>query len=136
MNKVLLDSNIFLRLLAGDVPRQKNLAEKLFLEIEEGKVKGLVSILVINEVVWVMDNFYELNRGDYLPKLIQLLSLKNIVFLEVRKAELMKVLESLASGPSAAIDFTDFYLTVKANRKITVASFDKHLSKLGNKVRV
>lgn len=136
MNKVLLDSNIFLRLLVGDVPQQKNLAEKLLLKIEAGKLKGLVSVLVINEVIWVMDNFYELKRMDYLPKLIQLLSLKNIIFLETKKTELMKVLESLAAGLSKTIDFTDCYLTVKANRKITVASFDKHLSKLGNKVEV
>lgn len=136
MTKVLLDSNIFLRLLAGDVPQQKNLAERLLLRIEEDKLKGLVSILVINEVIWVMDNFYELNREDYLPKLMQLLSLKNIVPLEVKKTELMKALEFLASGISKTIDFTDCYLTIKADHKLTVASFDKHLSKLGNKVEL
>ncbi len=121
----LIDTNYFLRLLIADVPEQFRSAQKLFREIEEGRAIGWVSLLVINELFWVLEHFYQQKRSLFVPQLIKLLALKNIKVLEVKKAKLITVLEATLKKK---LDLTDWYLLFWAREeKLVLASFDKEL---------
>lgn len=126
MKEVLLDSNIFIRFLIQDVPAHFKQAKATFEDIEGGRVKGFVSLLVINEVIWILENFYELKRDMYIPKFLELLSLGNIKIMEVKKEMILAILQEM---PKHTYDFTDVYLfEVKGKRSI--ASFDKDFEKM------
>jgi len=128
MKKVLLDTNVILRLLIGDVPEQLSEAKQLFKEVESGLTTGLISILVINELVWILENFYQKSRKDYLPLLQKLFSLKNLKILEIKKKDLLVIFKQMAE---TNLDFTDVYLWWLAQeRKIKISSFDKKLLKI------
>lgn len=126
MNEVILDTNIFIRFLVKDVSSQLENARRIFEEIEKGKIKGLVSVLVINEIIWILENFYEIERKVYIPKLLTLLSLKYLKIIEVKKGLIAKILQKMQEKK---YDFTDIYLS-EIQEKRRIFSFDKDLEKL------
>jgi len=125
MKEIIIDTNVFVRFLIKDVLFQFEKARKVFDKIEKGEIKGLVSILVVNEVVWILENFYELKRGIYIPKLLQLLLLKNLKIIEVKKSLIINTLQRMEKQK---FDFTDLYLSQIADAR-KVFSFDKDLKK-------
>lgn len=126
MKEILLDTNVFIRFLIKDVPSQFKRAQKVFEKIEKGETKGLVSILVINEVVWVLENFYELKREIYIPQLLKLLLLRHLKIIEAKKSLIIKTLQKMEKQK---FDFTDLYLFQIAGRK-KIFSFDKDFQKM------
>lgn len=124
---VLIDTNIILRLLIGDVLPQLEKSRKIFQKIEEKKASGSVSILVINELIWILEHFYEKKRQDFIPQILKLISLKNIKILEIKKKELILILRKFEK---TSFDFTDLYLFYFAEKlNSQLISFDKKLLK-------
>ncbi|MCJ7740986.1 PIN domain-containing protein [Candidatus Microgenomates bacterium] len=123
---VLIDTNYILRLLIGDIPAQLEEARKLFKQIEEKKAIGLLSILVVNELIWILEHFYEQKRDKYIPSILKLISIKNIKLLEVKKQQLVEILEEMTTSN---LDYTDLYLLhLKKNLDWQIASFDKKVT--------
>lgn len=126
MKKVFIDTNIFVRYLVKDNPQQLLRAKKLIEDIEQNKVNGLISLLVVNETLWILENYYDLKRNNFIPAFMHLLALKNVKIIEVKKEIILNV---LAKMQLRKIDFTDLYLAeIAKSRKI--ASFDKDFEKL------
>lgn len=121
-----IDSNIFIRFLARDIENLYLISQKLFRQIDEGKYKGVVSILVINEILWILENYYKLEREYFIPELIKILSLDNLKILEVKKPLLLSVLQKMINS---RIDFTDFYLAEIAGKN-KIFSFDRDFEKI------
>lgn len=125
ITKYLLDTNYILRFLLADIPFQFQKAKELFKKIEDNKAIGLVSILVINELIWILEHFYKQNRKDYLQQILKLISLKNIKIIEIKKMDLIFILEKMNSFN---LDFTDLYLLFwKEKLNHQLASFDKKI---------
>lgn len=128
MNEILLDSNIFLRHFLQDIPSQSQKATAIIAEIEKGEKVGYLSILVVNEVIWILKRFYQVERKDYISQLLKILHINNIKVVEVKKEILLKMFEKMKKRE---IDFTDIYLSeIAGSRKII--SFDKDFEKLKN----
>lgn len=126
MTQLILDSNIFLRHLLQDIHSQSEKTKEIFDQIEKGEKKGLVSILVINEILWILEKYYELKRNVYIPKLLQLFYLEHVKIIEVKKDVIIAILQKMEKQK---YDFTDIYLAqVVQGRKI--ASFDKDFLKM------
>ena len=123
MKELVLDTNIFIRYLIEDIPFQYKESRKIFEAIENGTLKGLVSILVVNETIWILENYYEIKRSVYIPKLLQIFALKNLKFIEIAKEVLSLILKSMEAS---RLDFTDLYL-LHISKKEKIASFDKDL---------
>lgn len=123
MKSVILDTNVFVRFFAKDIPPQFNQSQQIIKDIEDGQLKGLISILVINELVWILERFYKIERFDFIPKILNLLAYKNINIIEIKKAVIVEVLRKMET---TSIDFTDLYLMETAGDK-KIVSFDKDL---------
>jgi len=128
MKSVFIDSNIIIRLVVKDLEPQFLKAKKLMREVEQEKKQGVVSILVINEIIWILEHYYLLKRSDYIPILQALLSLKNLKIYETKKDDIFEILTKMEQK---SIDFTDFYLILIA-KGYEIASFDKDISRLRN----
>lgn len=126
MNEVILDTNILLRHFLQDIPTQSTEATRLIESIEKGEKTGYLSVLVVNEVIWILKRFYKIERKEYLPILLALLQLNNIKTLEAKKETVRNILEKMKKKE---IDFTDVYLFEIAGDR-TIASFDKDFEKL------
>lgn len=129
MKELVIDTNVILRLLLGDIPQQTKASQKIFKEIEEGKKKGIISFLVINELIWILEHFYQQKRKNYVPLLLKLLSLRKIKILETKKEFLLRVLEKMMES---SLDFVDLYLAFLSKKENwQLKTFDKKLKRFG-----
>jgi predicted nucleic-acid-binding protein len=126
MRSVIIDTNIILRFFLHDIPSQTPTAQKLMSEIEEGRAEGYISLLVVNEVLWILQKFYKVKREDFMPLLLKMLSYEEITIIETKKRI---VIQSLLLFLEKNIDFTDSYLFTIAGDK-EILSFDEDIKKL------
>jgi len=129
--RLLLDTNVLVRFFMNDVTDQCEKAKKIVSDVEQKKAYGIISLTVIQELIWVLEDYYELKRADYIPLVLQLLHLKCMVFAEGKK---QYVLDALTRMKKCALDFADVYLCIIAKQKnYEVVSFDKGIHSLLNK---
>lgn len=127
MKSVILDTNSILRFLLADIPDQFQKVKLILKEIEAGKRNGYISILVINELIWALEKYYELHHKESILKVIEFISLKGIKILEIDKKKLFLI---LSKAIELNIDFVDSYILSSGKESnLEVATFDKKLLK-------
>lgn len=126
MEKVVIDSNIILRLLIEDHLDHLIISRNIFKKIREKKLFAYLSIAVVNEVLWISKTYYNIPRDIFIPQFLKLVELQNMIVIEVEKYKLLHVLSIMCN---TKFDFTDIYLSVIADNK-EILSFDKDFEKL------
>jgi predicted nucleic-acid-binding protein len=119
-----VDTNVVVRLIARDDPKQTEKAEDF---ISDG---AWVSNLVLAESVWVLESVYELSKPQLRTAISMLLEHQQLILQEtdvVRGA-----LDAFTA--SRGVGFTDCLVVAiaKKNGHIPVGTFDKKLSKLAD----
>jgi predicted nucleic acid-binding protein len=124
----LIDTNVLLRYLIGDVPLQAEKARALMERLEVGTARAEVLESVIAEATWTLESFYKVPRAEIAEKLATILSFKGVQ--AVQKGVLISALAKLGS---TSADFVDCLLAAKAQqRNLTIYSFDaKDFRRLG-----
>lgn len=131
MNKFYLDTNVILDFIIRRQGQNFIKAQKIFQQIEAGKINVWLSILVIDETIWTIERFYKIARTDYFQQLIDLFSLKGIKIIEIKKKELSEIFKILWQKN---VSFPDAYLAYLSQNQGQVISFDKDFVKLGAKI--
>jgi uncharacterized protein len=125
---IFVDANVFLRFFVKDAPALYEKAKNLFEDAENGKVKLQTSELVVAEIVWVLESYYDLSRKEIVNVLATLLASKNL-----RIANHARVGEAVKLYASGNMDFVDAYniAYVKSKEHTKIATFDvKHFKKI------
>lgn len=123
---MIIDTNIIVRLIVKDDVKLLEESVEFFKKVEKGTATAEISILVIDETIWVLQNYYGLPRETYLPKLLELLAYHKIKIIEISKEIIIKILNQMQS---TKIDFADYYLlAISENGK--VFSFDQDFKKM------
>ena len=117
----LVDTNLIVRFLVNDYPKQAQAAEKVFQQADL-----IITDIALAEVVWTLQSFYNLPRQEIVEKLYKLLQSKNFIF----NREL--IFNSLFLYLNHNISFVDAYLIAYAEgEKLEgIYSFDKGLDKV------
>ena len=123
---MIIDSNIIIHFLRGDVPGQFSRTVEFFHKVENDTGKGEISILVMNEIIWALGSQYKQERSNFIPSLIKILTLKGISIIETKKDLIIEILKKMIGNK---IDFTDYYLSSLAP-KSQIFSFDEDFKKL------
>lgn len=131
MSKFFLDTNVILDFIIRRQGENFKKAQKIFNQIETGKIKVWLSILVIDEAIWTIERAYKIKRPEYLQGLIDLFSLKEIKILEIKKKNLFAIFKILWQKN---VSFTDAYLYFLSKDDGKIISFDKDFVKLGAKI--
>jgi len=124
-----LDTNVILRYLLNDIPEQAEAVDELLREAEEGKILLRTNALVIAEIVWTCESYYELPKDEIRDKVLMIL---NTPGLEVEDAELLA--EAVVLYVEKNVDFIDAYNACWAREEgIPLAyTFDlKHFRRFG-----
>lgn len=119
----ILDTNVLLRFLVGDVAKQQKKAAKWFKEAEAGKRSIVIIPLVIAEASFVLETFYKKSRQDIADALEVFLTQK---WLHIQDRE---VLLGLWGWYRKGLHFVDGFLLAWAqinNGKIL--TFDQEIS--------
>lgn len=113
-----VDTNILVRHLTGDPPEQAARATKFLAAVDE----LLLTDLVVAEVVYVLESFYEVPRPRVAELVRAIIAFPAIVVLD--PAALLRALEVYEGD---RLDFAEAYLVAQAERSGVgvVASFDR-----------
>jgi len=118
-----VDTNILVRHLTGDPPQQAARATKFLAEADE----LLLPDLVVAEVVYVLESFYEVPRPEVAELVRAVIAFPAVVVLD--PAMLLRALEVYEVD---RLDFAEAYLVAQAERSGVgaVASFDRAIDRV------
>jgi len=122
-----LDTNIFIRFLTDDVPEKADACEKIFKKAVEKEETLFTTDLVIAEIVWVLESFYELPKKEVQDKVEKILNTPNLI---CPHKDL--ILSALILYSEKNIDYIDACnaLTLKEKGIEELYSYDKHYDRI------
>lgn len=122
-----LDTNVIVRYLVQDDPKQSKIASNYIEKtVEQGKILWL-SQITFCEVAWVLERSYELNRNEIAEVFVELLETPQ---LQIENSEVIwKALDDFRDGSSTG--FADCLIgrMNEHNGCKTTATFDKQAAK-------
>jgi len=122
-----LDTNIFIRFLTDDVPEKADACEEIFKKAVEKQETFFTTDLVIAEIVWVLESFYELPKAEIQDKVEKILNTPNLI---CPRKDL--ILSALMVYSEKNIDYIDAYnaLILKEHGIEELYSYDKHYDRI------
>ena len=123
-----VDTNVLIRHLTGDPPAQARLATRYLERADE----LLLPDLILAEVAYVLESFYEVGRSEVAEALRAVLT-----FRAIRVVDAPLLMRTVELYEVHRLDFADAYLAASAERSGVgvVASFDRGLDKVTTVVR-
>ena len=128
MHEYFADTNVFLRYLTDDVPEQADAVQRLLQRAASRRVALHTSTLVMAEIVWTLESYYDLPRDEIRNRILAVL---NTPGLQVENADL--VAQAVSAYAALNVDFVDAFnaLWMTEHGLDRVATFDtKHFSRL------
>jgi len=119
-----LDTNVLVRYLTQDDPKQTAIATKVIEEAAAKEEKMFLHLLVFCELIWVLESAYAYPKSDILKVLERILRTAEF---EISEKDLLWL--ALTDYRSGKGDFSDYYLgraNERAGAKVTL-SFDTAL---------
>lgn len=122
-----VDSNIFLRFLVDDDKLKADACQRLFQKALEGVETLFTTDMVIAEIVWVLESYYELDKFDVRNKVEKILNTPN---LDCPQKEI--IINALAVYEERNIDFIDAYNAyfLKSLGVNELYSYDRHFDRI------
>ena len=116
-----LDANVVLRFLTGEPEDMAERSRKLMQRADRDEIKLKLSPLVVAEVYWVLNSYYEFSR----EKIAQVLG-KLIRAGGIETAEVELIGEALELSAEKNVDFIDAILSLRARKEeVKVVTFDR-----------
>lgn len=122
MDRLFVDTNVFLRFLTNDDPAKASRIEMVFKKAIAGKVRLATNVMVIAELIWTLESYYGLSKEEIESKVVKILNTPNF---EVEHGALL--VEVLSLYVSANMDFIDAYNAyyMKDNDVTQILTYDK-----------
>jgi predicted nucleic-acid-binding protein len=131
MKRYIVDTNVFLRFILGDVVSQQTRAEKFFKKSSESDIKLIVPQIVIFEIEFALTKYYGFDKEDIISKLDTILS---ATFLSIEDKKIF--MNAFLIYKNHSISLPDAFLLSKSQEEQTeIFSFDKKLEKLYKSIR-
>ena len=123
---VYADTNIFVRYLTGEPVELSKKVSKFFKELESGKYKLFVCDLVVSELVYVLENVFEMPKKEICEN-VKILMIKNNIILENTQI----IFKALDVYRDLNVNFVDAYIYCYSakNGVNKYFSFDNHFRK-------
>lgn len=79
---IFVDTNLFMRLLVGDVVEQQKEAIVFFKKAMDGEIECFSSTIVFFEIYWLLENQYKKPKEEIVEALYGVLSMRAVYFTE------------------------------------------------------
>lgn len=122
-----VDTNIFLRFLINDDPQKTDACEALFKKAVAGEEILFTTDMVIAEIIWVLESYYEVNKKDVREMVEKILNTENLI---CPGKEIL--INALALYEEKNIDFIDAYnaFSIRVEGVNELYSYDKHYDRI------
>ena len=121
-----IDTNVLIRFLTGDDPKQAKIVYSAFKKAESEKSTLYISLLVVLEMIWILESVYDVSRAEILDTIHDLLLMP--IFRFDQQTAIRQFVRSAHGNTS---DLSDLLIahSAYANGCETVLTFDKKASK-------
>jgi predicted nucleic-acid-binding protein len=128
-----IDTNIFIRFLVNDIPQKADVCEKIFKNAVAKKETLFTTEMVIAEIIWVLESYYELPHQEVQEKVEKILNTPNLI---CPNKDL--ILNALTIYGEKNIDYIDAYnaLILKNKGIKELYSYDKHYDRMDWLIRL
>lgn len=118
----LVDTNLIIRFLIKDNPKQFEAAEKIFISQED----LILPDVIFAETVWTLKSVYKVSKQETVEKLVQLLQFRNI------QSNYYLLMDSLLVYQGNNFSYVDAYLIASSQlgKLEGIYSFDEGLDKV------
>jgi predicted nucleic-acid-binding protein len=99
-----IDTNLFLRYLTNDVPVQADAVEALLQRAANGKINLVTTSVVIAEIVWTLESYYELEKKEIQEMVFGILNTHGLAVME---SDL--VLQAIVRYVDKNVDYIDAF---------------------------
>lgn len=122
-----VDTNIFLRFLVNDDPEKADACEALFKKAIAGEQDLVTSEMVIAEIIWVLESYYELKRTHIRESVEKIINTRNLT---CPHSEI--IISALSLYVNKNIDYIDAYnaFVMKRDETNEIYSYDKHFDRI------
>jgi predicted nucleic acid-binding protein len=107
MERVFVDTNIFLRYLTKDDPTKYARCREIFKKAMEEELSLFTSEMVIAELIWTLLSYYRVAKADVIEKVSIIISSQNLHFVNKNM-----IADSLVLYSQKNIDYIDAYNAV------------------------
>ena len=126
MKQYLVDTNIVLRYLLNDVPKQATLVEKYFIAAKERTITLFIPIIVFMELDFALTKFYSVSK---IKTIEYLCSVAKLGYVDVQNRDV--VLRALSLYKNSVVSFVDTLLVAESvYQDKELLTFDQKLKRL------
>jgi len=108
---VFADTNLFLRYLTNDVPAQADAVEKIIRRAAKGQVALVTTSMVIAEIVWTLESYYELEKTEIQNMVLGILNTEGLNIID---SDL--ILQAIIPYAEKNVDFIDAFNAAWMNK--------------------
>lgn len=119
MNKLLVDTNVLIRLIVKDNFSKLETLTKLIKKVENGELTLVIPTIVIAECCWLLKSFYHLEKQQISEYIINILESEHV------DAEESIVIDALRLFSEKNVDFADALLSLKTKISFPILAWDK-----------
>jgi len=121
MREIVVDANVLLRLILGDVPDQFLKAKDLFSNARDGKIRIFIYEITIFELDFIMEKYYKIAKKEVISRLVELVGTK---YLKVESRDaFMKTFLAYEKSKNSFVDC--FLVTKTKTEQRELFTFDK-----------
>jgi len=123
-----INTNVFLRFLTTDREKMPKSLLTLFSKLQKGETKVFCLDLVFFQAIFVLKSFYQVEKGEIINKMLNLLSFDGLCMKDKRVIE--RTLEMWRNHPG---DIIDCYIAANMEKsgEKEIVSYDKKIAMLG-----
>lgn len=124
---IFLDTNIFLRYFEQENVEIALRTSELFKKLINGEITCFTNSMVIVEIIWVLEKYYEWEKEEVCENIELILNTPNI---RIKERNILKLATNIYKDIN--IDFINAYnySYIKANNASEIYSYDRHYDKL------
>ena len=131
MKRLILDTNVLVRFLVQDDPKQSAGASKLIAAAQSGALELVLDRMVVTELIYVLMGHYKRVRVDVANTILAIVQSPF-----VRADDESLLIDALLRFRDHGVDFVDAWLSAKAAAlTLPIASFDRDLDKFKDVTR-
>ena len=125
MDKLFLETSIFIRYFTEDDPRKFQDCVRLLEIIEKGKLLPYPSNIVVFEILFVLTGIYQFSKKDVIEAIKKILTLRNLALIEKTNTKrAIKLFEKYS------IKFPDCLIATQIPQGVKIVTYDDDFKKI------
>lgn len=124
----IVDTNVFLRFIVGDLPDQQDQCRRFFALSENNKIKICTSVVITNEVYFALSKFYQFDKKSVLDIMMLIYQVNNPI--ECNDIKTDKALELFESHAVKFVDCQIASIPKVFSNEWTIVTYDADFKKL------